>query len=899
MNMDSFTQKLESPKGSRAAWIVLGVLVAIIFGLNLSSVGFWEPWEASEFLVAEEYATRGPAEPSTNPAAPSYNAVVPTLEGEPVGRSLLKVWLMSLGAGSGEVKVGALELKTRAGFALALWVLVMVNFAWVRKRFSTRAGLISGLVFATFPVIFIASHNLATEVLFVVTTSLAFMAWFEFVYAQEKRAQWLGLFTAAMTLVFLDQRLFGVLLVLVILGVHALTEAISEGKIQKRRLIEASASIGLSAVAFAWAWGSGDLAEMKDVFIPHRGQIVSVLIPLLLSLGLFWAARDSRPGQAFWSRGWVGLLALTAVIFGVGWTYGAANPTLLQNGEVFGKIPVLTFFLEHEIFGTSLVSKHMTFDLWVRQIGFAIVPWVGIVPLGLAYLGRATRLDAEDVLDERTAAKRLVLVWAAFSAVLMIFGSIYSHYFFPGFLALAIGVGVMFADDEFWDELRQKPLALYAMGFFAVAAVMMVGKDLERFPARFVEVYTVLQDKLDLEEDFSFGRAMKVLKYAMMATLVVYFFGLVSWAGISLRRAPGALQWLKRGPKGWFVSIRDGIKNLAQGSDSESERPFEARSAQKEAFRAEDGLIPRVAGIVESQKGFVFILLGLALVTTLVYQTKFIPDLTNHLSQRGVFETYQESAEADAKLYRYDVADRESSVYLQDLETIANAAEFRQKFASPERLFAVIPRDNLAKINQDIRRQTKQNLVVLDARSSRLLLVSNQLEDGEKDHNYVAESIIEDESVIQNPLLVDADGQKVHPKFDGQLEMLGVSYDRPAGKDGHPVYKWGETAVIDYYFRVLNRVPGNQKIFVHVDTPGNRINGDHYPNDGWFPTNLWLPGDVVRSRHHLKIENYSTPGIYNLNFGFFVGSNRMKVTPRAAHDGQNRVTAGKIRVEAL
>jgi len=101
---------------------------------------------------------------------------------------------------------------------------------------------------------------------------------------------------------------------------------------------------------------------------------------------------------------------------------------------------------------------------------------------------------------------------------------------------------------------------------------------------------------------------------------------------------------------------------------------------------------------------------------------------------------------------------------------------------------------------------------------------------------------------------------------------------------------------ITYYFKVLKRVPSSEKIFLHVDYPGTRINGDHYPNEGEFPTNYWLPGDVVKDVQKLEIDPYSPAGVYTLNMGFFLGSRRMKVEPREAHDGRNRITIGRIKV---
>src|SRR5690606_19658760 len=143
-------------------------------------------------------------------------------------------------------------------------------------------------------------------------------------------------------------------------------------------------------------------------------QIIAVAVPLLVIIGPFWAARHSQPGRVFWREGLVasGVITLLAVVGG--YVYSDANATLLKQGEVFGKIPVLSFFLENQIFGRSLVVKHMTFDLWVRQIGFAVVPWVGLVPAGVAYLGRATRQDRDDLMEPSVSVRRFILVWAVF-----------------------------------------------------------------------------------------------------------------------------------------------------------------------------------------------------------------------------------------------------------------------------------------------------------------------------------------------------------------------------------------------------------------------------------------------------------------------------------------------------
>ena len=98
------------------------------------------------------------------------------------------------------------------------------------------------------------------------------------------------------------------------------------------------------------------------------------------------------------------------------------------------------------------------------------------------------------------------------------------------------------------------------------------------------------------------------------------------------------------------------------------------------------------------------------------------------------------------------------------------------------------------------------------------------------------------------------------------------------------------------YFRSLARVPGNQQLFVHIDTRGNRLHGDHYPLGGDLPTNYWVPGDVIEDTHTIPVDNYTARGRYTINFGFYMGKKRMDAAPDKAHGGRNRVTIGELQV---
>lgn len=891
----------------RAATLGSAVLITLVmlFG-NLGGIGVWEPWEANEITVAQEYATRGEAQPVADPLATSWNDAVVTFGERPVDRSLLKTMLVAAAVGDSEVAatdIGALERRARLPLAVMTALLALALLAWINRRFGAVSAAVSTVVFVTSPAIYLGTHNLAAEMLFVVTTSLALLAFVELMLATS-RARWgwgiaYGVLLAA---VVLDQRMLGFYLVVWVVGMFAVSEVLLDEAVRQRDGPGAPRRFGAFELAGAaicavgcltagwWAWqlrGTGDKGATPVWVLQYLTLIVGSLAPL----GMLWFARKSRPGRAFWSApGLVGTAigVVTAIVLAR--TYSAANPILLDHGDVFGEVRVLAYMLSNHLFETSIVDSHLTFDVAVRQVGFSLFPWVALVPLAFVYLsGASSSVDGSaEVASDDNLVRRFLLVWIVGASVVLALGSGWDHYFYPAYAPFAAAIGLALTDATFWRRLRATPMTQAAIGFVAITIVLMLGKDLERFPSRFIETYLGLQEGFEFPEDFSWGELYKPFKYLTIAMLAAYFFGLVSWAVLAVRR-------LKTAPQLWRALRERRWDDLF----SDHQDPLVERTEAKEALREGGSLVGRIASVVERPRSYALILSAFLTVVAASFLFAFIPNATNHLSQRGVFETFTQHAKPGEKLWRYQVSSRDNSVYLADVETIPGAAQFATMFDGEERFFAVIPRGKLAAINHEVRRRYKRNLYVLDARSSRLLLTTNKLLDGEIDRSFVNDKIVEGEPDIDFPVTFESGGETKHPVFDGQLELLGYSLDHAPGADGMVSYKWGETMTITYFFRVLKRVPSSQKIFLHVDYPGTRINGDHTPNNGEFTTNYWLEGDVVKAVQPLVIESYSTPGEYSLNFGFFVGSKRMKVEPREAHDGRDRITLGKIRVQGL
>jgi hypothetical protein len=300
--------------------------------------------------------------------------------------------------------------------------------------------------------------------------------------------------------------------------------------------------------------------------------------------------------------------------------------------------------------------------------------------------------------------------------------------------------------------------------------------------------------------------------------------------------------------------------------------------------------------------------------------TGWVPELSQHLSQRGLIEAFESHKKEGEVLSTYQVGSHRASFYLSDIEALPNIGALKERFNAKERAFVVVPRKRLANLNFEIRKGTdpRRNIHILDDRSSRYLLASNVLLEGEKERSRVAQAILPGRpKPVYQITPRNAKSERQFPQFDKKIQLLGYEVYRQdevdewgnprqeaveklkASKaaDRLPSFKAGETLIIRYYFKVLRRITSSQKIFLHMDTPGNRINGDHVPVSEEFPTNYWVSGDYIVDTQFLDIEAGSRAGVYTMYMGFFLGSKRMAVTPPKGHDGSNRVKLGQIKVE--
>lgn len=111
----------------------------------------------------------------------------------------------------------------------------------------------------------------------------------------------------------------------------------------------------------------------------------------------------------------------------------------------------------------------------------------------------------------------------------------------------------------------------------------------------------------------------------------------------------------------------------------------------------------------------------------------------------------------------------------------------------------------------------------------------------------------------------------------------------------------GDTVQIDFYWEVTEGPQTSWKVFVHLEPQqgrGSRLNGDHEPVAGRYPTRVWQAGEVVRDRWSLRLPGHTSSSSLDLWTGFYVGDTRMELTKRRGvrTDGANRLMVGTLQV---
>ena len=108
----------------------------------------------------------------------------------------------------------------------------------------------------------------------------------------------------------------------------------------------------------------------------------------------------------------------------------------------------------------------------------------------------------------------------------------------------------------------------------------------------------------------------------------------------------------------------------------------------------------------------------------------------------------------------------------------------------------------------------------------------------------------------------------------------------------------GATATLTLRWRALDEVEGAWKVFVHVDSRVGqpRINADHLPAGGAWPTDAWSRGDRVRDPVRFGVPPGWRGEALDVWVGWYQGEERLRIVNagEVRSDGRDRLFLASI-----
>jgi 4-amino-4-deoxy-L-arabinose transferase-like glycosyltransferase len=435
------------PLTARVVVATAGV-AAFLFLPYLGAVGLWDPWETHYGEVARMMVQRN-------------DYVYPFWENAWFfSKPPMTMWLQALGM----KVVGSLDAPGELGrytewgmrvpFALLSIAAVALLSLAVARITSVRAGLATGFVLATMPLYFLLTRQTVTDTPFV-TTLICAMACALIGQLDETarhRAAWWYAFYIFCGLSVLAKGLLGVGLPAVILLLYALLAV-----------------------------------------IPWSMEALRAHLKWLVSRAFRKEVREGRqPMPVLWGQMFRMRLGTGVLVFAVVAVPWYLTLSLFDGVDDEGKGFFYRFFI-HDHLNRLTAGVHTTtpggsFIYFIEQGGYAIFPWVALLPGAFAGVSRL-KLRSASRADHLAF---IAVLWVAFTFWLLASSATkFHHYVFPILPGLAVLIA-LFIDRLWQDGPSEHAVSL----LFGLVLFVLVGKDLAETPKNFTDLFVYNYDRL-------------------------------------------------------------------------------------------------------------------------------------------------------------------------------------------------------------------------------------------------------------------------------------------------------------------------------------------------------------------------------------------------------------------
>jgi hypothetical protein len=151
-------------------------------------------------------------------------------------------------------------------------------------------------------------------------------------------------------------------------------------------------------------------------------------------------------------------------------------------------------------------------------------------------------------------------------------------------------------------------------------------------------------------------------------------------------------------------------------------------------------------------------------------------------------------------------------------------------------------------------------------------------------------------------------GVKIQPEPlppAGEIQSLNIDFNRQIRLTGyhltHPLTP-GETASLTLYWQAQAPLQIDFTVFVQLVDAADKIitQGDGKPQDGFYSTNFWQPGEEIIDRHVFALPGHLPPASYDLLVGFYEAPTgyRLQILDEAGQFKADHVRLSGIQVEA-